>query len=231
MGYRSLKACTDDLERHGHLVRIDHEVDAALEAAEIHRRVYAAGGPALYFARVTGTAFPMVSNLFGTIDRSRFIFRDALQGVQRLVELRGDPTQALRSPIHYLPAIRSALHSLPRRVRGGPVFAHETTISALPQLRSWPDDGGAFITLPQVYTEDPERPGAMHANLGMYRIQLSGNAYQPDREVGLHYQIHRGIGVHHRAALRRGESLKVAVFVGGAPAMSLAAVMPLPEGA
>jgi 4-hydroxy-3-polyprenylbenzoate decarboxylase len=230
MGYSSLKDCTDDLERHGHLVRITHEVDAALEAAEIQRRVFAAGGPALYFARVTGSAFPMVSNLFGTIERARFIFRDALEGVKRLVELRADPARALRSPWRYLPAGRAALHSLPRRTRGGPIFARETTLSALPQLKSWPEDGGAFITLPQVYTEDPEQPGAMHANLGMYRIQLSGNDYARDREVGLHYQIHRGIGVHHRAALRRGEALRVAVFVGGPPAMSLAAVMPLPEG-
>src|SRR5581483_6061375 len=82
----------------------------------------------------------------------------------------------------------------------------------------------------QVYTEDPERPGPLHANLGMYRVQLAGGRYEPDVEVGLHYQIHRGIGVHHAAALRRGQPLPVNVFVGGPPAMTLAAVMPLPEG-
>ena len=91
-------------------------------------------------------------------------------------------------------------------------------------------DGGPFITLPQVYTEDPDRPGLAQSNLGMYRVQLSGNEYEPDREVGLHYQIHRGIGVHHAAAIRRGEPLRVNVFVGGPPAMTVAAVMPLPEG-
>src|SRR5205085_10470461 len=106
----------------------------------------------------------------------------------------------------------------------------QTTLSALPAIKCWPRDGGPFITLPQVYTEDAERPGPMHANLGMYRIQLAGNAYEPEREVGLHYQIHRGIGVHHAAALRRGQALRVHVFVGGPPAMALAAVMPLPEG-
>ena len=94
----------------------------------------------------------------------------------------------------------------------------------------WPRDGGAFITLPQVYTEDADRPGWRHSNLGMYRVQLSGNEYEPDREVGLHYQIHRGIGVHHAAAIRKGVPLRVNVFVGGPPAMTLAAVMPLPEG-
>jgi 4-hydroxy-3-polyprenylbenzoate decarboxylase len=115
-------------------------------------------------------------------------------------------------------------------VQDGPILVHQTTISELPQLQSWPGDGGAFITLPEVYTEDVDRPGWRHSNLGMYRVQLSGNAYAPDREVGLHYQIHRGIGVHHAAALRRGQPFRVNVFVGGPPALILAAVMPLPEG-
>jgi 4-hydroxy-3-polyprenylbenzoate decarboxylase len=64
----------------------------------------------------------------------------------------------------------------------------------------------------------------------MYRVQISGGRYEPDREVGLHYQIHRSIGVHHAAAIRQGKAFRVNVFVGGAPAMTLAAVMPLPEG-
>jgi 4-hydroxy-3-polyprenylbenzoate decarboxylase len=115
-------------------------------------------------------------------------------------------------------------------VRTGPVLEHKTTLSALPQIVCWPQDGGPFITLPQVYTEDPNQPGWKHSNLGMYRVQLAGNQYAKDREVGLHYQIHRGIGVHHAAAIARGEKLKVSVFVGGPPAMTLAAMMPLPEG-
>ena len=112
--------------------------------------------------------------------------------------------------------------------RAGP--GPQTTIGQLPQLQSWPDDGGAFITLPLVYTEDPDQPGFARSNLGMYRVQLSGGRYRPNEEVGLHYQIHRGIGVHHAAAIRRGEPLRVNMFVGGAPAMTVAAVMPLPEG-
>ena len=97
-------------------------------------------------------------------------------------------------------------------------------------MKSWPDDGGAYITLPQVYTEDPDQPGFARSNLGMYRVQISGGQYEPNREVGLHYQIQRGIAAHHAAALRRGETLRVNVFVGGPPAMTVAAVMPLPEG-
>ena len=230
MGYASLRACVDDLQRAGHLKRIAVELDARLEIAEIQRRVYAAGGPALYFERVKGTQFPMLGNLFGTLPRARFVFRDALRGVERLLELKVDPSRAWKRPLRYAGVPWTALTMLPKPARGVPVLANETTISQLPQLQSWPDDGGAFITLPQVYTEDPGARGPMRANLGMYRIQLSGGRYQRDRQIGLHYQIHRGIGVHHQAALDRGERLPVNIFVGGPPAMTLAAVMPLPEG-
>ncbi|HTU63751.1 MAG TPA: UbiD family decarboxylase, partial [Polyangiales bacterium] len=230
MGYSSLRACVDDLERIGQLRRIDVELDARLEIAEVQRRVYAAGGPALYFSRVRGTKFPMLGNLFGTIERARFIFRDALRSVERLVELKVDPSRAWKRPLRYAGVPWTALTMLPKRALSVPVLACQTTISQLPQLISWPDDGGAFITLPQIYTEDPEAPGPMRANLGMYRVQLTGNAYETDRQIGMHYQIHRGIGVHHSAALKRGQKLPVNIYVGGPPSMTLAAVMPLPEG-
>jgi 4-hydroxy-3-polyprenylbenzoate decarboxylase len=230
MGYASLSSCVRDLERHGQLRRIEVEVDAHLEVAEIQRRVYAAQGPALYFTRVKGTRFPLLGNLFGSLPRARFIFRDALRAVERLLELKVDPSRAWKRPLRYAGVPWTALTMLPKRAHSWPVLAHEIRVSELPQLVSWPDDGGAFITLPQVYSEDPLAPGPMRANLGMYRIQLSGNAYRRDEQVGLHYQIHRGIGVHHRAALARGERLRVNVFVGGPPALTLAAVMPLPEG-
>jgi 4-hydroxy-3-polyprenylbenzoate decarboxylase len=230
MGYASLRECVDDLARTGRLLRIDVEVDARLEAAEIQRRVFRAGGPALHFTRVKGCRFSMASNLFGTVERARFIFRDTLESVRRLVELKVDPGSLARRPLRYWRVPFTALRMLPRKVSGGPVLAHQVKLSELPQLVSWPGDGGPFITLPQVYTEDPDHPGPMRSNLGMYRVQLAGNRYQPETEVGMHYQIHRGIGVHHAAALRRQQPLPVNVFVGGPPAMTLAAVMPLPEG-
>ena len=230
MGYRSLQECVADLERHKQLVRIEAEVDPCLEAAEIQRRVYAAGGPALLFSNVKGCRFPMVSNLFGTLDRTRFIFRDSLEAVRHLVELKIDPSQLAQRPLRYLDLPRTLWSMWIRRARSGPILECETTLDQLPQLKSWPNDGGAFITLPQVYTEHPDRPGFKNSNLGMYRVQLGGNDYVPNREVGLHYQIHRSIGVHHAAAIQRGEKLKVNIFVGGPPAMTLAAVMPLPEG-
>ncbi|MFO0918403.1 MAG: UbiD family decarboxylase [Planctomycetaceae bacterium] len=230
MGYPSLQACITDLERSRQLVRIDEEIDPYLEAAEIQRRVYEARGPAVLLTRVKGCGFPMVSNLFGTIERTRFLFRDSLAAVRHLVELKIDPSQFWRQPWRYRDVPQTAWTMWIRRVRSGPVQDQQTTLDQLPQLTSWPGDGGPFITLPQVYTEHPDQPGFSGSNLGMYRIQLAGNDYVPNREVGLHYQIQRSIGVHHAAAIRRGERLKVNIFVGGPPAMTLAAVMPLPEG-
>ncbi|MFO0807034.1 MAG: UbiD family decarboxylase [Gemmataceae bacterium] len=230
MGYASLRACLADLEQTGQLVRIQTPVDPNLEAAAIHRRVYAAGGPAVLFERVTGCDFPMVSNLFGTLERTRFLFRDTLEAVRVLVELKADLGQTFKKARRLAGLPRTIWHSLPKRVRRGPVLECATAISKLPQLKCWPNDGGAFVTLPLVYTEDPNRPGWRHSNLGMYRVQLSGNEYRPDIQVGLHYQIHRGIGVHHAQALAANKPLRVNIFVGGPPALTLAAVMPLPEG-
>lgn len=230
MGYRSLRECVDDLARTGQLVSIDQEIDPYLEAAEVQRRVYQAQGPAVFFRRVKGCRFPMVSNLFGTIERTRFLFRDAIDAVRHLVELKIDPSQLFRQPWRYRDVPRSLWSMRIRRCGTGPVLDQQTTIDQLPQLTSWPCDGGPFITLPLGYTEHPDHPSFKLSNLGMYRIQLSGNEYVSNQEVGLHYQIHRGIGVHHASAVRRGEKLKVNIFVGGPPAMTLAAVMPLPEG-
>jgi 4-hydroxy-3-polyprenylbenzoate decarboxylase len=227
--HRSLHECVQDLERAKQLIRIDVEIDAHLEAAEIQRRVYTAGGPALLFTRVKGCRFPMVSNLFGTLERTRFLFRDTLDAVRRLVELKVDPSQFGKRPFRYWKVPFTLWNCRPKFVRSGPVLANQTTISQLPQLVCWPRDGGAFITLPQVYTEDAHRPGWRYSNLGMYRVQMSGNQYLRDKQMGLHYQIHRGIGVHHARAIEKGLPFRVNIFVGGPPAMTLSAVMPLPE--
>jgi 4-hydroxy-3-polyprenylbenzoate decarboxylase len=230
VGYRSLSECVRDLERHGQLVRVAQPLDPKLVIPEIQRRLYASGGPAVLFERVEGSPFPAVCNLFGTLERCRFLFRDSLRLVEVAIAAKADPTAVLRAPWKFWRLPFAGLRSLPRtRWVPAPVLARATTLDRLPQIVSWPDDGGAFITLPQVYTEDPDDPRPLRSNLGMYRIQLSGNDYSDD-EVGLHYQIHRGIGVHHSAAARRGEPLRVSIFVGGPPAHTFAAVMPLPEG-
>jgi 4-hydroxy-3-polyprenylbenzoate decarboxylase len=171
----------------------------------------------------------MLGNLFGTMERTRFIFRDALRVIEKLVDVKVDPASFARNPAGLFTAARGAIHMLPKTVGSGPILANKTTVDRLPQLKSWPRDGGAFITLPQVYSESPRNPGMRHSNIGMYRVQISGNSYAPNEEVGIHYQIHRGIGVHQAEAIERGEPLRVNIFVGGPPSLTVAAVMPLPE--
>lgn len=231
MVYSSLEQCLLDLEKHRHLIRIKEEIDPHLEMAAIHLRVHEAKGPALLFENVKDCRYRAASNIFGTAERSRFIFRDTFRHVQQLISLKNNPLSALKSPFKNARAALAALHALPLKnpVRK-PIFYEEISVHQLPQVQHWKKDGGAFITLPQVYTEDADKPGILSANLGMYRIQLSGNNYVQDKEIGLHYQLHRGIGIHQTKANRRGVPLKVSIFIGGPPSHTLAAVMPLPEG-
>ncbi len=231
MGYKSLKDCLDDLEKNNHLIRIKEEVDPNLEMASIHLRVHEMGGPALLFENVKGTQFKCASNIFGTLDRSKFIFRDTLEKIQTLIEIKNNPVKALKNPFKYANVSLTALSALPlKNPLSKPILFKETTIDKLPLIKHWPMDGGAFVTLPQVYSEDIDKTGIMNANLGMYRIQLNGNDYILNKEIGLHYQLHRGIGVHQSKANKLGKPLKVSIFIGGPPSHSVAAVMPLPEG-
>ena len=231
MAYSSLEACLLDLEKNGQLARVKEEVDPFLEMAAVHLRVHEAGGPALLFENVKGSRFRAASNIFGTLNRSKFIFRHTLALVQQLIDLKNNPVKAFKHPIDNFAAGLAGIKALPlKNPLNRPVLAQQIQIGDIPQIQHWPKDGGAFVTLPQVYTEDADKPGIMNANLGMYRIQLSGNAYEKNKEIGLHYQLHRGIGVHQSKANAKGLPLKVSVFAGGPPAHSVAAVMPLPEG-
>jgi 4-hydroxy-3-polyprenylbenzoate decarboxylase len=231
MSYISLEECLLGLEKNGQLVRIKEEVDPYLEMAAIHLRVHEAGGPALLFENVKGSRFRAASNIFGTLERSKFIFRDTFQLVQQLISLKENPIKALKHPIDNMKVALAAFKAFPlQNPFSKPVLYEEIQISDLPLIHHWPMDGGAFVTLPQVYTEDIEQPGIMRSNLGMYRIQLTGNEYLLNKEIGLHYQLHRGIGVHQSKANAKGLPLKVSCFVGGPPAHTVAAVMPLPEG-
>jgi 4-hydroxy-3-polyprenylbenzoate decarboxylase len=231
MSYSSLEACLLDLERSGQLLRIKEQVDPYLEMAAIHLRVFEQKGPAILFENVKGSKFRAASNIFGTLERSQFIFRDTLPKVKQLIDIKIDPTAAIKNPLKSLSALPAALNALPiKNPISKPVLFEEINISDLPLIHHWSMDGGAFVTLPQVYTEDADKPGIVNSNLGMYRIQLDGNDYILNKEVGLHYQLHRGIGVHQTKANKKGLPLKVSCFVGGPPAHSVAAVMPLPEG-
>lgn len=231
MAYKSMNDCVRDLEKHGHLVRIKMEVDPDLEMAEIHRRFYDNQGPAILFEKVKGSPFPAVSNIYGTFERTEFIFRHTIPQVQKVIELKADPANFFKNPLRYLSAPFTALTALPMKSRlGSPVTYGETSISQLPQVKSWPMDGGAFVTLPQVFTLPPAEQNIMKSNLGMYRIQLSGNDYAMDQEIGLHYQLHRGIGVHHTEYNQSDAPFRASIFIGGPPSHAFSAIMPLPEG-
>ncbi len=230
MFHRSTADVVRDLQQDHRLIEVDEEVSPHLEIAEIQRRVYLNQGPAILFRRPQGCRFPMLANMFGSLDQARFLFRHTLERVRRAIELKIEPSKLIKSPMRYWSSPWVGWTMMPRRVHRAPVLANQMTLEELPSLKSWPDDGGPFVTLPQVLSQAPTAQGLRGTNLGMYRVQLAGNEYDPSSEVGLHYQIHRGIGVHHEEAIRLNRPLRVNITVGGTPAMTLAAVMPLPEG-
>ncbi|MBI5155249.1 UbiD family decarboxylase, partial [Candidatus Poribacteria bacterium] len=223
---RNLRDFLDLLRQAGELEVVSAPVSADQEIAEIHRRVIAARGPALLFTNVDGSRFPVVTNLFGTIGRTRLAFgerpgkfiRDAARLAveamppdwRTLWRGRGLIGQALRV------GLRTARRAPVLQVRGRP------ELSKIPLLKLWPEDGGHFMTLPLVSTRHPEHGTP---NLGMYRIQR-----YDDRRAGMHWQIGKGGGFHYHAAEQLGQALPVSIFAGGPPALILSAIAPLPEG-
>ena len=223
--YGDLRYFLSDLQNLGDLAVVDAPVDPRLEVAEIHRRVIAAGGPALVFTNVKGAAYPLVTNLFGTTDRVERAFGSR---PERLIREMVDFVQHMPPSPQGLWNARGlllgALKTGLRSVRTGPirdVVTNDVDLGDLPAITSWPQDGGPFITWPLVYTEHPDEGGH---NLGVYRMQIQG----PQR-TGMHWQIGKGGGFHHSVAEGYGEALPVTVFLGGPPALTLAAVAPLPE--
>ena len=224
--FPDLRAFLDALRRDGELAVVEAPVAARLEAAEIHRRVVAAGGPALLFTNVKDADFPLATNLFGTARRAERAFgARPLRLIRRLVEL----AETLLPPTPgklwgARDVLREALRLGTRQRRAAPVLdvtTREVRLDRLPVLTCWPQDGGPFVTLPLVYTEHPEGKGH---NLAIYRLQV----HDP-RTTGMHWQIGKGGGFHYAVAEARGEALPVTVFLGGPPALLLAAVAPLPE--
>lgn len=231
MPYSSLQDCINDLEKNGHLIRIKEEVDPHLEMAAIHLRIHEAGGKAILFEKVKGTKYQCVSNIYGTNERMHFLFREHFSTMQQLIDVKSNPMAYLKKPFKNISLALKAFKALPKKLNAkASDYFEEIQIQDLPLIKHWEMDGGAFVTLPQVYSEDIDQPGIMQSNLGMYRIQLSGNDYVMNKEIGLHYQLHRGIGVHQTKSNAKGKPLKVSIFVGGPPSHTLAAVMPLPEG-
>jgi 4-hydroxybenzoate decarboxylase subunit C len=225
-GFPDLRTFLDRLRRDGDLAVVAAPVDARLEAAEIHRRVIAAGGPALLFTNVTGAAFPLATNLFGTRRRAELAFGTRpLALVKRLVGLAETLMPPTAGKLWGARDVALPLLRVGTRGRAsGPVtevVTRDVRLDRLPALTCWHEDGGPFVTLPLVYTEHPRGHGS---NLGMYRLQV-----HDARTTGMHWQIGKGGGFHHAVAEAAGADLPVTVFLGGPPALILSAIAPLPE--
>jgi UbiD family decarboxylase len=225
--FPDLRAFLDQLRRDGDLAVVEAEVDPRLEAAEVHRRVIAAGGPALLFTRVRGADLPLATNLFGTARRAELAFgKRPGRLVRRLAHLAETLMPPTAAKLWGARDVAAETLRIGLAKRGdGPVtevVTDDVRLDRLPVLTCWPEDGGPFVTLPLVYTEHPDAPG--RSNLGVYRLHV-----HDERTTGMHWQIGKGGGFHYAAAEARGESLPVTVFLGGPPALVLAAIAPLPE--
>ena len=222
----NLREFLDVLRANNQLLTIDTPVDPSLEIAEIHRRVIARGGPALLFTRVNNSRFPVVTNLFGTSLRLELAFGkrplNFVRGLVDLVETAMPP--GLGTLWQSRSLLAQGLKVGLKTVKEAPILAccqRPARLTELPMLTSWHSDGGPFVTLPLVYTEHPDGHGH---NLGMYRIQR-----YDDTTTGIHWQIHKGGGFHYFAAEQRNQSLPLTLYIGGPPALMLAAIAPLPE--
>jgi UbiD family decarboxylase len=224
--FSDLRAFLEQLRRDGDLVEVRAPVDARLEAAEIHRRVIAGGGPALLFSNVTGSDFPLVTNLFGTARRAELAFGERpLRLIKRIVHLAETLLPPTPAKLWDARDVGFELLRVGTKRQGtGPVLdviTSDVRLDRMPIVTSWPEDGGPFVTLPLVYTTHPARPGH---NLGMYRLHVHDR-----HSTGMHWQIGKGGGFHYKVAEEQNSSLPVTVFLGGPPALILSAIAPLPE--
>ncbi|BBO73812.1 hypothetical protein DSCW_12290 [Desulfosarcina widdelii] len=227
MSFVDLRAFLEHLERNGELARIRVPVDPDQEITVIQHRVIARGGPALLFENVVGSNYRVVSNLFGTRQRTSLAFGGdpALLGERVFRLSRNLMPPGLRGIFRSRRDLMALSSARMRTVRQGPVLETiQTTpdLNRLPVLTCWPEDGGPFFTLPLVHTTDPENGTG---NLGMYRLQRFDS-----RSTGMHWQIEKGGGFHFHKAVAKKRPMPVSVVLGGPPALIPAAVAPLPEG-
>lgn len=224
--HKSLRSFIETLRKESEVIEVSAEVDPYLEIAEIHRRVIENQGNALLFTNVKGSKFPVVTNLFGTIKRIELAFgkrpQEFVKRVVGMVEILVPPK--IGKLWGYRDIAFTGLKLGTKKVRNAPVLEvrqQKVDLNELPLLQLWHEDGGHFITLPLVYTQSPT---SGKSNLGMYRIQRYDQT-----TTGIHWQIGKGGGFHYFEAEQKNESLPATIFLGGPPAMILAAIAPLPE--
>lgn len=228
MAFSDLREFITFLESRGELVRVKEKVSYHLEIAEITDRVSKNNGPALFFENVENSTFPVVTNLFGSFKRMAWALGvEDIEDVPKRIEklLNQKPPETLIDKIKMLPQLFEFSKYFPKVVKSAPcqeIVEENPDVTKLPALFCWPKDGGRFITLPLVFTKDPET-GVR--NCGMYRIHI-----YDARTTGMHWHLHK-VGSHHYIkAEKLGKRLEVAVAVGGDPAVIYSATAPLPAG-
>ncbi|MBU1598659.1 menaquinone biosynthesis decarboxylase [bacterium] len=226
MAYRDLRGFIKILEESNLLRRVKEPVDCELEITEISDRVVKKGGPALLFENVKGYNFPVLINAFGSKQRIELALGNIQQIAERIIELLTfEPPKGLLEKVLLLPKLLQMSQFIPKRVKNGPcqeVIVKEPNILKFPILKCWPGDGGKFITLPMVFTADPETG---RRNVGMYRMQV-----YDDTTCGMHWHIHKGGARHYRRYCELNKRMAIAVALGGDPATIYASTAPLPDG-
>ncbi|PKM80228.1 MAG: 4-hydroxybenzoate decarboxylase [Firmicutes bacterium HGW-Firmicutes-14] len=226
--HTNLRSFIELLRKENEIREVRAEIDPYLELAEVHRRVIEKGGPALLFTNVKGSRFPVVTNLFGTPRRVELAMGPR---PEEIVNKAAGALDSLLPPTltkvwgerdWLLHIARSGLREF-NREKSPVLECRQSTVNLgeLPVLTSWQEDGGPFITLPLVYTE---HPSTGEHNLGMYRIQVFD-----ENRTGMHWQIHKGGGFHYHEAEKLKQPLPVTLFLGGPPALVIAAITALPE--
>ncbi|TBW41054.1 UbiD family decarboxylase [Siculibacillus lacustris] len=237
--FRDLRDFVAFLERRGDLVRVREPVSTVHEMTEIHRRVLEAQGPALLFEKPLladgrPSPHPVLVNLFGTVERVALGFGIEAAHLGRL----GDELAALRDPtppedfadaLRRLPMLKAAMSTRPRKVSRAAVQERVLTgadidLGSLPVQTCWPGEPAPLVTWGLVVTRPPDSRATSRYNVGVYRMQVAG----PDRLI-MRWLAHRGGAGHHRAWVKRGEEMPVAVVIGADPGTILSAVLPLPE--
>lgn len=232
--YGNLKEYIAALDAAGELQRINVRVNTELEIAEITDRVSKSpgGGKALLFSN-TGTDYPVITNMFGSERRICLALGvDSLDElparIENLFRQAMSPMPCLADKMRMIPVARDVLRWMPKRTnRRGEcqqviATGDDVDLGALPILKCWPHDGGRFVTLPLVHTQDPETG---IRNVGMYRMQVFSK-----NTTGMHWHMHKTGAKHYEAYKRRGERMPVSVCLGGDPAYTYSATAPMPDG-
>jgi 4-hydroxy-3-polyprenylbenzoate decarboxylase len=218
------------LEKQNQLARIKPPVSTHLEIAEIADRVIKKAGPALLFENVKETpSTPVAIGLYGSHERMAWALRDTPQSIAARIEnlIKTVPPESLFGKIQTGMKLLPTLRSLSTRaVSGGAckdviLKGDDVDLTKLPVLHCWPDDGGPFITLPMVFTHNPNTG---KRNVGMYRVQIYDK-----NTTGMHWQMHKVGAQHHREAAEKQRKIEAAVCLGGDPVLPFCALAPLPE--